>query len=191
MRKYLKGQHKIDVEVSVGCIQSTTLQQLEQLYSQVQSSGQIEYIDSQVFKNHLDQNVINEALISLIVVRNLPLRMVEQSEFHTLCQVLNPKSDSYITTAHSQIRQKIKEAWQIHKDTICKKLQPALSSIHLLVDIWTSPNRHLLLVVTADFVDYNEEKLVKALLALCIIKGHSGEEQFITLLLVLQDYNIV
>ena len=26
MQKYLKGQHKIDVEVSVGCIQSTTLQ---------------------------------------------------------------------------------------------------------------------------------------------------------------------
>jgi hypothetical protein len=191
MQKHLKGQHKIDVEVSVSRIQSTTLQQLEHLYSQVQSSGQTEDIDSQVFKNHLNQTVINEALISLIVVRNLPLRMVEWPEFHTLCQVLNPKSDSFITTAHSQIGRKIKESWQIHKDTIRKRLQSALSSIHLSVDIWTSPNRHLLLAVTADFVDYNEEKLVKALLALRTVKGHSGEEQFITLLPILQDYNII
>jgi hypothetical protein len=191
MRRHLERRHDIDVEVGVGRIQTTTLQQLEQLYSRVQSSGQTEDIDSQVFKNHLNQNVINEALISLIVVRNLPLRMVEWPEFHTLCQVLNPKSDSFITTAHSQIGRKIKEAWQIHKDTIRKRLQSALSSIHLSIDIWTSPNRHLLLAVTADFVDYNEERLVKALLGLRAVKGHSGEDQFITLLPILQDYDIV
>ena len=103
MQKHLKGQHKIDVEVSVSRIQSTTLQQLEQLYLRAQSSGQTEDIDSQVFKNHLNQNVINEALISLIVIWNLPLRMVKWPEFHTLCQVLNPRSDSFITTAYSQI----------------------------------------------------------------------------------------
>jgi hypothetical protein len=45
------------------------------------------------------------------------------------------------------------ESWQIHKDTIHKRLQSVLSSIHLSVDIWTSLNRHLLLAVTADFVD--------------------------------------
>jgi hypothetical protein len=83
------------------------------------------------------------------------------------------------------------ESWQIHKDTICKRLQSALSSIHLSVDIWTSPNRHFFLAVTADFVDYNEEKLVKALLVLRTVKGHSGEKQFTTLLPILQDYNIV
>ena len=191
MRKHLKGQHKIDVEASVSRIQSTTLQQQEHLYSQAQSSGQTEDIDSQVFKNHLNQNVINEALISLIVIRNLPLRMVEWPEFHTLCQVLNPRSDSFITTAYSQIGQKIIESWQIHKDTIRKRLQSALSSIHLSIDIWTSPNRNFLLAVTADFVNYNEEKLVKALLALCTVKCHSGEKQFTILLPILQDYNIV
>ena len=47
------------------------------------------------------------------------------------------------------------------------------------------------MAVTADFVNYNEERLVKALLALRTVKGHSGEEQFITLLPILQDYNIV
>jgi hypothetical protein len=79
----------------------------------------------------------------------------------------------------------------MHKDTIHKRFQLALFNIHLSVDTWTSPNLYLLLAVTANFVNYNKEKLVKAFLTLCTIKDHSGEEQFITLLPILQDYNIV
>ena len=191
MRKHLKSRHKIDVEIPVGQVQATTLQQLEQLYLRATLSDQTEAIDAQVFQKHLDQNTINEALVSLIVVRNLPFRMVEWPEFHTFCQVLNPKSASFITTAHSQIGRKIRDAWQTHKDTVRKKLQSALSSIHLSVDIWTSPNRLLLLAVTADFVDCIEERHVKALLALRTVEGHSGEEQFAVLLPVLQDYDII
>jgi len=191
MRKHLKGKHNIDVETSVSQVQVAALEQLEQLYLRAKSLGQAENIDDQVFKNQLNQDIVNEALISLIVVRNLPFRMVEWPEFHALCQVLNPKSESFITTAHSQIGRKIKEAWHIHKDTVRKKVQSALSSIHLSVDIWTSPNRHLLLAVTADFVDYTEEKHMNTLLALRVVKGHSGEEQFAVLLQVLQDYGIV
>jgi hypothetical protein len=191
MRRHLKRRHNINVEIAVGRVQATTVQQLEQLYLRAKLSDQTEEIDAQVFEKQLNQDIINEALVSLIVVRNLPFRMVEWPEFHTFCQVLNPKSDSFITTAHSQIGRKIREAWQTHKDTVRKKLQSALSSIHLSVDIWTSPNRHLLLAVTADFVDYIEEKHVKALLALRTVKGHSGEEQFAVLLPVLQDYGIV
>ena len=85
----------------------------------------------------------------------------------------------------------ITQAFQTYKDTIQKKLQSVLSSIHLFIDIQTSLNRHLLLVVTADFVNYTEEKHVKALLALCTVKGYSGEKQFAVLLFMLQDYSIV
>jgi hypothetical protein len=182
MRKYLKGQHKIDVEIPISRVQATTLQQLEQLYLRAELLGQTEEIDAQVFLKQLNQDIIDEALVSLIVVRNLPFQMVEWLEFQAFCQALNPKSDSFITIAHSQIGRKIKEAWQTHKDTIQKKLQSALSSIHLSVDLWTSPNRHLLLVVNADFVDCIKEKYVKALLALCLVKGYGGEEQFDILL---------
>jgi hypothetical protein len=102
----------------VGQVQTAVLEQLEQLYLQAKLSGQTEAIDAQVFKKQLNQNIINEALVSLIVVQNLPFQMVEWPEFHTFCQVLNPKSDSFITTAHSQIQQKIQEAWQTHKNTV-------------------------------------------------------------------------
>ena len=139
-------------------------------------SDQIKVIDAQVFQKHLDQNIINEALISLIIVWNLSFWMIKWSKFHIFCQVLNSKSASFIITAHSQIRQKIRDAWQIHKNTVWKKLQSALFSIHLSVDIWTSSNRHLLLVITADFVDCTKEKHMKTLLALYTVKDHSEEE---------------
>ena len=78
---------------------------MQELYLQVESLCQIDDIDAQVFQKQLNQDAINEALVSLIVVRNLPFRLVEWPEFHTFCQVLNPESYSTITTAHSQENQ--------------------------------------------------------------------------------------
>ena len=60
-----------------------------------------------------------------------------------------------------------------------------------MVNIWTSPNKLLLLAVVADFIEYIEEKYMKALLTLRPVTGYSGEVQFATLLPVLQDYSIV
>ena len=164
---------------------------MKELYHQAESSGQTSEIDTQVFRKQLDQDIINEALVSLIVVRNLPFSTVEWPEFHTFCQVLNPKSKDFVTTTHSQVKNKIEKAYEIYKDTIQKKLQSALTSIHLLVNIWTLLNKHLLLGVTGDFIDCIEEKHLKTLLGLCLVAGHSGDDQFDVLLPLLQDYDIV
>jgi hypothetical protein len=116
--------------------------------------------------------------------------MVQWPEFHTLCQVLNPESKNCITIAHSQVSQKIEQSWQSHQDIVRKKLQSAISRIHLSLDIWTSPNRLLFLGICAHFVD-NQEKHFKALLGLRTVLNHSGIEQFVTLLPVLKDYGVV
>ena len=68
MQTHLQKYHQIDVEVSVNQVQTAALEQLEQLYLQVKLSDQTEAIDAQVFEKQLDQDIINEALISLIVV---------------------------------------------------------------------------------------------------------------------------
>jgi len=68
MQMHLQRHHQINVEVSVSQVQMTALEQLEQLYLQAKLSDQIEAIDAQVFEKQLDQNIINEALILLIVV---------------------------------------------------------------------------------------------------------------------------
>jgi len=48
-----------------------------------------------------------------------------------------------------------------------------------------------LLAITADFVNCDDEKHTKALLALRTVQGHSGQAQFDVLLPVLQDYSII
>ena len=103
---------------------------------------------------------------------------------------MNSKSDHFITTAHSQIEQKIRKAFKTHKNTVWKKLQSALINIHLSVDIWTSSNKHLLLAVTDDFVEHTEEKHMKTFLVLCKVKDHSEEDQFAVLFLILKNYDI-
>ena len=55
----------------------------------------------------LNKEVIDEALVALIVVRNLPFRMVEWLEFYVLLQLINPKVDGHITTAHLIVSKKI------------------------------------------------------------------------------------
>jgi hypothetical protein len=49
MRKHLLSKHQINIERDLGLIQAATIQQLEQLYLRVESSGQTEDIDTQVF----------------------------------------------------------------------------------------------------------------------------------------------
>ena len=52
-------------------------------------------------------------------------------------------------------------------------------------------NNHFLLTVTADFVDCIEEKHMKTLLALQIVKNYNKKKQFIIFFSVLQNYDIV
>ena len=84
-----------------------------------------------VFEKCLNSDMINEALVSLIVVRNLPFRIVECPEFHAFCQSLNPKSGEYLINAHSTIPKLIDSSWSASKDIVRKRLQSAISNIHL------------------------------------------------------------
>ena len=115
---------------------------------------------------------------------------MEWPEFHILCQILNKAYKGILPTSHSTAAIKVKESWVRHKDTIRRVLQSAISHIHISLDIWTSPNRLLLLAIYAHFTSY-KFKRQKVLLALKLVYGHSGEEQFKVLLPVLHDYSII
>ena len=75
-------------------------------------------VNSFIFKNALNKEAITAALISLITVRNLPLRLIKWPEFHTFCRVLNLEVEGFITTAYIQVRKKIEELWELIKDII-------------------------------------------------------------------------
>jgi hypothetical protein len=135
LRSHLKTKHSIFVDILVGPVQAKAIEQLRELYNRAELSGQTEEVDTHIFSRQLDPDIVNEALISLIVVRNLPFRTVEWPEFHAFCQVLNPQSKGVVTTAHSQVVKKIKESWNCHKDTVRRTLQSAISRIHISLNI--------------------------------------------------------
>ena len=118
MRKHILIHHKIVVPIEPSQIQTKTLEKLQQLYAQAKDSGQTEEIDNQVFSDYLNQDVVYEALVSLIVNNNLSHSLVESSDFHVFCQVLNPKASDVVPQAHSTVRKKIFEAFSTHKDVV-------------------------------------------------------------------------
>jgi hypothetical protein len=122
MKNHLFRKHQIVIEKATSKIQATVVHQLEQLHLQAKANGQVDDFDAQVLKSQLNIAVIFEALITLIVVRNLPFSIVEWPEFHTLCQALNSQCIGMITTAHSTIRNKIAVAWASYKDIVRRDL---------------------------------------------------------------------
>ena len=178
-RYHLETIHGVKVESTPSLVQSAT------------STGQTQQLDVHVLQKVLDKDVIDEALITLIVVRDLPFCIVEWPEFHAFCRVLNPEVKSNIITTQSEVAKKVEKLWLSHKDVVRKKLQSAISSVHLSLDIWTSPDKQLLLGICAHFVEQISEKLSNALIALRPVANHSGSEQLSTLLPVLQEYGIV
>jgi hypothetical protein len=191
LKKHISKWHPdINIEKTISQNQEAMNRQIKQLYHGAQAMGDTEKFDIEVLEGCLDITVITKALITLIIVRNLSYTIVEWPEFYTLCQVLNRACEGKITTTHSIVANKVKQAWGKHKDVIRRVLQLALSHIHIALDIWTSPNRYLLLAICAHFTTY-DGKRQKALLALQQVPNHSGEAQFLILLLVLKDYDIV
>lgn len=111
MRHHLRTKHDITVETLPGAVQKATIDQLQKLYNKAESSGHTKEIDDQVLQKFIRQEVINEALVTLIIVRNLSFRLVEWPEFHALCRVLNPMSESYLISAHSTVPKRIETLW--------------------------------------------------------------------------------
>jgi len=189
-RNHLLKQHNINFEIEPRRVDTASQLALQTLYNQASIANQTSELNTQILKRVLHKEVINEALISLITVHALPFRLMESDKFHTFCKALNPQATTKVISSHAEVKNKIAKSWLLHKDALRKKLQSSLSTIHLSIDIWTSPNKKLFLGICAQFVDYKTEKLSKALLALPPIFSHSAETQFKVLLPVLQDYGI-
>jgi len=154
--KHINRKHPlVIIEKSVSKNQEVVNQQLRQLYRQAETNRDTKDFNLEVLETSLNILVLTKVLIALIVVRNLSFTMVEWLEFHTLCQVLNKASKGKITTSHSGVYNKVEEAWKKHKDVVRRVLQAALSHIHISLDIWTSPNRWLLLAICAHFTSYD------------------------------------
>jgi len=190
VKKHLEKHHGINVDFKPSRTKQEALAELQKLWKQAVEEFGSDEVDATIHSNGLNKEVVQQALLNLIVVGNLPFRIVEWKEFHVFCQALNPKSSNSVTTTHSEVSRLIGESFPVQKDIVRRRVQSALTSIHLSVDIWTAPNNHLLLAVCSHFMDSQESRM-KALLALRPVPGHSGPEQWSVLLPVLEEYGIV
>ena len=182
-------KHSIYVEASARASNQSQAQSLQALYNKATIINQTSELDSHILKKVLNKDLINSALISLIIIHNLPFRLVESQEFHSFCQTLNPEAQNLVSS-HSTLKLRISKSWSIHKDIVRKKLQSSLSTIHLALDVWTSPNQKLFLGICAHFIDIDTYRLTKALIGLPSISSHHSEVQHSALLQVLQEFKI-
>jgi hypothetical protein len=189
-RKHLERRHYIESKPKESAIQVIALQELNNIFVST-GNRTTEDLQTAVFKTILDKEVIQKALVYLIVRHRLPLSLVEWPAFHTFLGTLNPHAIGVIPTSHNTIRAHILNLWKEDKVILTNHLRTASSKINISVDVWTSTNNLLFLGIVAHFVRQNDKQLSKALLGLRTIGGHSGEEQFNILRTVLEEYDII
>ena len=73
------------------------------MYEDTLAENETDEFNSKVLRRVLNKEVINQALTNLIVVRNLPFRIIEWPEFHVFYQALNRESNDYITIAYLEV----------------------------------------------------------------------------------------
>ena len=188
-RKHLEKYHPEELQQKLSP-SLTTVEQMKQAVRQGKTS-QLDGLDSEIHKAYLDPEAIKRALLNLIAVRRLPFRMVEWPEFHTLLQLLNPHASEAIPKSHSSLPPKLEEFYSERKDIVRSQIQDSISPIHVSLDVWTSPNRHLLLGVCGHFVERHSLGRRAALLGLKEIANHTAAEQLHVFFPVMQDFRFV
>ncbi|KAF5721631.1 ribonuclease H [Fusarium mundagurra] len=141
-------------------------------------------------RNAFNPQAYQEALISILTRRRVPFSAIEWDEFKQLALACNPYiKDSLITSRRTMVRY-IAANYDFYSSEIKDSLTTASSPIHISTDLWTSPHRHSLLAVCAQWVD-KDYKLRKALLSLpeCA-ESHSGEAQAQAVIDTLEKYGI-
>lgn len=128
-------------------------------------------------RNAFNRQAYVEAIVSLLTRRRVAFSMVEWDEPRDLALACNPAiSDGLITSRRTAMRY-VSANYRLYAAQLAESLQSAVSMIHLSSDLWTSPHRHGMLAVCAQWVD-QDYTLQKALLGLLECRNdHSGASQ--------------
>ena len=141
-------------------------------------------------RNSFNQQAYREAIIGLLTRRRMPFSAVEWSEMKDLALACNPAIEDLLIASRRTTVRYIASNYELYKGQIRYSLSSAISPIHISSDLWTSPHRHSLLAVCAQWVD-PDYQLQKALLGLPECRNsHSGEKQADLILGVLTEFEI-
>jgi len=129
-------------------------------------------------------------LVRWIVYCFVAFRMLENDYFRELMQFLNAGVAMLLPKAASTIRLWVMAEYETHKAGVKKELQASLSNIHLSFDLWTSPNYYAILRIYGHFISAEGERCNRLLAFRRVHGGHSGENQALLVLEVIQEYSI-
>lgn len=147
-------------------------------------------ISNNGLRNSFNQQGYREAVVGLLTRRRMPFSAVEWSEMRDLALACNPAIEDLLILSRRTAVRYIASNYALYQGQIKEGLATSISPIHISSDLWTSPHRHSLLAICAQWVDQNG-KLQKALLGIPECRySHSGEKQASLILQVVEDFNI-
>ena len=122
IRAHLKSKHEIDVETRQNRTKHEAQNRLIEYWNQAMENNEIDEIQSLVLNHVLNTEVIQQALINLITVRNLPFAVTQWPEFHAFCGSLNPVAIEVLPSSPATINKMINKLYEEQKDIVRKAL---------------------------------------------------------------------
>ena len=128
--------------------------------------------------------------MGLLTRRRIPFSSVTWDEMKSLALACNPAIEDCLITSRKRAMKIIDANYGLYSSNLRDLIRESQSMIHISTDLWTSPHRHAMLAVCAQWVDH-DYKLRKALLGLPECQfSHSGEAQAALIIDVLRSFGI-
>lgn len=138
----------------------------------------------------INGNTLEILYTRFITACNEPLRLVECEQFRDLLYYLNREVDNWLPSSHNTVQEWVLRQYKIRKDIQIQRLQSALSDIHIMADLWSSPNKLPILGITAAYV-CEDGKMETSVLAVKAVDGaHGGENMAKYLMQVVEEWGI-
>jgi len=133
---------------------------------------------------------MRELSLGLIINADLPFSIFSDPYFKQLVWLLDPQVLDQVPWSRQSMSRQLDEVYNSKKSLVRQELQDALTKIHLGFDLWTSPNRHAIMAVTAHFLDRQGHHQVRLLALRRQLGSHGGENLAVTLLEVVDEWQI-
>ncbi len=102
-------------------------------------------------KLNLQAQNLRELWLRFVIQNSLPLALIEYPSTRELLLGLDDDADNLLPSSHNTVAADLKRAYFFKRDLIKESLLSVTFSIHLVIDLWTSPNYLSLLGVVAQY----------------------------------------
>ena len=130
-------------------------------------------------------------LLRWIVRRYILFIEVEDKDFQALLIKLNTTIKPYLVTRNSIRNQAENEFIEAQKQILNNVLGRAVSRIHILFDLWTSPNGYTICGIITHFISHQYANQSVLLTMKRLTGPYGGEDITKVIILTLQEYKVM